>query len=144
MEQAPGGAAHWSRRRGGTGAKAVRRTGAEAARRTGAEAALDGGAAARRTGADSRGGAQDGREAAANPKTVRLKLCTRLRAGSSGQRPSKTPASVAELDAMATPRRAVATPYAAKARRRRRLATRVAWTPRRRLGDAIRTLTSGF
>ena len=75
MEQAPGGAAHWSRRRGGTGAKAVRRTGAEAARRTGAEAALDGGAAARRTGADSRGGAQDGREAAANPKTVRLKPC---------------------------------------------------------------------
>lgn len=67
MEQAPGGAAHWSRRRGGTGAKA--------ARRTGAEAALDGGAAARRTGADSRGGTQDGREATANPKTVRLKPC---------------------------------------------------------------------
>jgi hypothetical protein len=67
MEQAPSGATHWSRRRGGTGAKA--------ARRTGAEAALDGGAAARRTGADSRGGAQDGREAAANPKTVRLKPC---------------------------------------------------------------------
>jgi hypothetical protein len=120
MEQAPGGAAHWSRRRGGTGAKA--------ARRTGAEAALDGGAAARRTGADNRGGAQDGREAAANPKTVRLKpVCTRGK-----QRPSKTPASVAELDAMAMPRRAVATPYAAKARRRRRLETRVAWTARRR------------
>jgi hypothetical protein len=52
MEQAPGGVAHWSRRRGGTGAKA--------AWRTGAEATLDGGAAARLTGADSRGGAQEG------------------------------------------------------------------------------------
>jgi hypothetical protein len=70
-----GGATHWSRRRGGTGAEAARRTGAEAARHTGAEAALDGGAAARRTRADSRGGAQDGGEAAANPKTIRLKPC---------------------------------------------------------------------